>query len=46
MIGLRNLLIHKYFGIDESIVWEVVKTNLPEIKPYIQRVIEVDGNNI
>ncbi|WP_322785832.1 HepT-like ribonuclease domain-containing protein [Kyrpidia tusciae] len=22
MIGLKNILIHEYFGIDESIVWE------------------------
>jgi uncharacterized protein with HEPN domain len=24
MIGLRNILIHQYFGVDESIIWEVI----------------------
>lgn len=44
MIGLRNILIHHYFGIDESIVWEVIKTNLPEAKPHILRAIQEEGD--
>jgi uncharacterized protein with HEPN domain len=44
MIGLRNILIHEYFGVDESIVWEVIKTNLPETKPYILKAIQEEGD--
>ncbi|OMF80314.1 hypothetical protein BK142_07395 [Paenibacillus glucanolyticus] len=40
MIGLRNILIHEYFGIDESIIWEVSKRNLQEIKPVIMKAIQ------
>ncbi|MFB5762568.1 HepT-like ribonuclease domain-containing protein [Paenibacillus medicaginis] len=40
MIGLRNILIHEYFGIDESIVWEVATRNLQEIKPLIVKAIQ------
>lgn len=40
MIGLRNILIHEYFGIDESIVWEVATRNLKEIKPTIVKAIQ------
>jgi len=29
-----------YFGIDLEIVWEVVITELPPIKPLIQKVLE------
>jgi uncharacterized protein with HEPN domain len=32
MIGLRNLLIHEYFGVDVNAVWETVHTHLPVLK--------------
>ncbi|MGG6310315.1 HepT-like ribonuclease domain-containing protein [Paenibacillus macerans] len=44
MIGLRNILIHEYFGIDESIVWEVATRNLKEIKPGIIKAIQEEGD--
>jgi len=33
MVGLRNIVIHEYFGIDLKIIWEIVSRNLPETKP-------------
>jgi uncharacterized protein with HEPN domain len=44
--GLRNVLIHEYFGIDESIVWEVATNNLKEVKPRIVRAIQEEGDFI
>jgi len=35
MIGLRNIMIHEYFGIDLSIVWTIVKNNLPEARKHL-----------
>ena len=35
MIGLRNIITHGYFGIDLSIIWEIIAKNLPETKPLI-----------
>ena len=32
IIGLRNLIIHEYFGIDDITIWNVVKINLPDLK--------------
>ncbi len=32
IIGMRNVLVHAYFGIDDSVVWEVVERDLPELK--------------
>jgi uncharacterized protein with HEPN domain len=29
--GLRDILIHAYFGIDLDIVWDVVTTRVPEL---------------
>ncbi|MFZ4450789.1 HepT-like ribonuclease domain-containing protein [Salibacterium aidingense] len=39
IIGLRNILIHEYFGIDERIVWEVVTVDLMNIKPLLEQLI-------
>jgi len=39
MIGLRNILIHEYFGIDPEIIWEIIKTDLPKTKPFILQIL-------
>lgn len=30
--GLRNRIVHEYFGLDLEIIWEIVETDLPEFK--------------
>lgn len=37
MIGMRNRLIHEYFSVDESIVWEVANTQLPVLKKLFEK---------
>lgn len=32
VIGLRNVLIHEYFGVDVNAVWQTVHINLPDLK--------------
>lgn len=39
MIGLRNLVIHEYFGIDEMTIWSIVKNNIPDLKEKIALII-------
>jgi len=29
--GLRDVLIHNYFGVDADIIWDVVQTKVPEL---------------
>lgn len=36
MAGMRDKLIHRYFGVDLSIVWTVVKDELPPLRPDIE----------
>jgi uncharacterized protein with HEPN domain len=49
MIGLRNIIIHEYFGIDLGIVWNIIKNNLPEARKHIEEMLtqmkraETDG---
>jgi len=38
MAGMRDKLIHEYFGVDLEIVWNVVKNELPPIKPFIEQL--------
>lgn len=39
MAGMRDKIAHFYFGIDDAIVWRVIKARLPEIKPIIQKIL-------
>jgi uncharacterized protein with HEPN domain len=32
IIGLRNRIVHDYFSIDVEIVWEIIQTDLPNLK--------------
>ena len=39
IIGLRNLLIHEYFGIDVHIVWNIIVKDLPKLKKKINKLL-------
>jgi uncharacterized protein with HEPN domain len=39
MAGMRDKLIHGYFGVDPEIVWETIQNRLPEIKIQIQALL-------
>ena len=36
--GMRDVLIHEYFGVDLELTWEVVKKDIPGLKERIQRI--------
>jgi uncharacterized protein with HEPN domain len=40
MSDLRNKIIHHYFGIDYDIVWDVVITDIPELREQILLIID------
>lgn len=37
--GLRNVLVHDYFGVDLGIVWEIVAKDVPEFKTAVLRML-------
>ena len=38
--GMRDKLIHDYFGVDIDTVWLTVKKDIPDLKEEIKRIIE------
>ncbi len=34
--GMRDRLIHDYFGVDYTIIWDVAKNKLPQLKASLQ----------
>lgn len=35
--GLRNILVHEYFGIDADLIWQILKTDIPDLKSKLQQ---------
>lgn len=32
LYGLRNILVHEYFGIDLFTIWDIIQNSIPELK--------------
>jgi len=43
MAGMRDRLIHGYFGVDYEIVWEVASEKAPEIARQIEALLRSEG---
>ncbi len=39
MAGMRDRLIHGYFGVDYQIVWDVIQTEIPKLKSKIASLL-------
>lgn len=40
IIGMRNKLIHEYFGVDNKIIWDTINNNIPASKPLFEKILE------
>jgi len=42
LAGLRDRLIHKYFGVNYEVVWTIIRDELPEISLKIDKINKVE----
>jgi uncharacterized protein with HEPN domain len=40
IVGLRNILVHQYFGIDIRQVWETAEFDMPVLKARIREILQ------
>ncbi|MBW4469042.1 MAG: DUF86 domain-containing protein [Stenomitos rutilans HA7619-LM2] len=40
LAGMRDRLIHSYFGVDYDIVWDVVVNKIPALNAEIRKILE------
>lgn len=40
MSGMRDKLIHAYFGVDATVIWKTIREDIPPIKNALQQVLK------
>ena len=38
IVGMRDRLVHQYWNVDEELVWDTVRTDLPLLKSVISQI--------
>ena len=41
IVGMRNVFIHEYFGIDANVAWDIIEFDIPDLK---EKIIEIIDN--
>lgn len=39
-IGMRNILVHRYFDLDTDLVWKAVTRDLPDLKEKVKAALD------
>jgi uncharacterized protein with HEPN domain len=40
IIGLRNRIVHEYFGVDTEIVWQIISRDLLQLGEELHQLLE------
>lgn len=40
MAGMRDKLVHFYFGVKHELVWTAIKNRIPSIKPLLKKMLD------
>jgi uncharacterized protein with HEPN domain len=43
MAGMRDCLIHGYFGVDYDIVWDAVRNKIPALQREVEHILRQEG---
>jgi uncharacterized protein with HEPN domain len=44
--GMRDKMIHQYFGINLQVLWDTVEQDLPPLKPTIKEILNEISNSL
>jgi len=39
IVGLRHVLVHEYFGVDNKLVWQIITNDIPTLKASVKLVL-------
>ena len=42
----RDKLIHSYFGVDEEVIWDMVKRDIPRLFEELKDIVESENWNL
>ena len=40
IVGMRNVVIHGYFGVDTEVIWRTVQDDLPPLRRIVDRILK------
>ena len=40
MIGTRNRVAHGYLGIDDDVVWDIIRADIPNLLPALRDLLD------
>ncbi len=40
MAGMRDKVIHGYFGVDNKVLWKTSKEDIPELRPNVKSILD------
>jgi uncharacterized protein with HEPN domain len=38
--GMRDVIAHRYFGVDEDILWDVIQNRVPAVLDHVQGLLD------
>jgi uncharacterized protein with HEPN domain len=39
IISLRNVLVHEYFGVDATLIWQIIEADVPQLKAEMEIIL-------
>ena len=39
IVGLRHILVHEYFGVDNKLLWQIIAKDIPKLKESVQIIL-------
>jgi len=40
--GLRDIVVHEYFGIDEDILWDLIQNKIPNLLKSVEQILAAE----